>query len=58
MKINEKLGFIFEYIRFIRLLSIKYYTRQIKRMMAFFLINFHPVGELEASICHVIQGLQ
>jgi len=26
--------------------------------MSIFLINFHPEGEPEASICCVIQGLQ
>jgi len=29
-----------------------------KRMMSFVLINFHPSGELEASICGVIKGSQ
>jgi hypothetical protein len=41
--------------------EIKFYgnnVQMVKKKKVFFLINFHPAGELETSICCVIKGSQ
>ena len=58
MKINENHYLMSHYNHFDNILTVKHLAHMGKGGSFLFLINFHPIGEPEASICGVTKGSQ